>query len=76
MSDFPDLRDPDLPAARKRSAVSLVDDALLVVVALVGALIVLKVLSAIASTIFFAMKLLAIAAVFFIVFRVVRSRLR
>ena len=79
MSDLPDLRraDPDVPSRKKRSAVSLLDDGLLIVGALVAALILLKVLSVVAGTIFFVIKLLAVAAIVFVVLRyVVRSRSR
>jgi hypothetical protein len=54
--------------------VSRADDALLVIVAVVGALILLKLFGTIVSTVWFFAKLAAVAALVFFVVRLVRNR--
>ena len=67
---------PNLPVRgdNRRSLLSRADDALLVVVAVVGALILLKLFGTIVATIWFFVKLAAVAALVFFVVRLVRSR--
>ena len=62
---------------KKRSTLAIVDDGLLVVVALVAALVVLKLIGFVIGTIFFVVKLAAVAGVLFVAARLVlRSRAR
>ena len=66
----------NLPEQRKqgRSTLSKLDDGLLVVVAVVGALIVLKLFGGLIATVWFLVKLAAVAALIFVVVRAIRSR--
>jgi len=57
-----------------RSALSLIDDGLLVVVAVVGALVLLKILGAIVATMWFVVKVAFLAGLIFVVVRAIRSR--
>ena len=66
----------NLPEKKRASAVSILDDGLLVVGAVVGALLVLKALSIVAGTIFFMLKVAAVAGLIYVVLRVLRSRAR
>ena len=72
MANLPDTR-PGVPG-RRRSTLSVLDDAVLVVVAVVAALVVLKVLGVFISTIFFVLKLAAVAGLIFFVARLVLRR--
>ncbi|MDQ3106893.1 MAG: hypothetical protein M3Q68_03715 [Actinomycetota bacterium] len=65
----------DLEPHRRGGALAKVDNALLVVVAVVGVLVVLKVIGFIAGTVFFVVKLVIGAAVVYALLRLmVRSR--
>jgi hypothetical protein len=66
-----------VPGQKKRSTLAIVDDGLLVVVAVVAALVVLKVIGLVIGTIFFVVKLAAVAGVLFVAARIaLRSRAR
>ena len=64
---------PDRPRSG-RSTLSVIDDALLVVVAVVVALVVLKIIGAIVATVWFFVKLAFLAGLIYLVVRAVRSR--
>lgn len=65
----------ELPERAKphKSTLSLLDDGLLVVVAVVGALIVLRLVGAIVATVWFVVKVAFVAAVVFVVLRALRG---
>jgi hypothetical protein len=64
-----------VPDSKKRSTLAIVDDGLLVAVAVVAALVVLKVIGLVIGTVFFLVKLAAVAGVLFVVARMaLRSR--
>lgn len=73
MSDLPELRSGPVQR-RKKSALSVVDDGLLVVGAVVAALLVLKALSLVAGTILFMIKIAAIAGVIYVALRLLKGR--
>jgi hypothetical protein len=67
---------PELPGGRgveptRRSTLDILDTGLLVVVAVIGALLALKVIGFIAGTIFFLVKLALVAGAVFIALRLV-----
>ncbi|HEX7168788.1 MAG TPA: hypothetical protein VF230_17560 [Acidimicrobiales bacterium] len=76
--NLPGVRDGDQVSTRKRSSkLSVLDDGLLVLGAVVGALILLKVFGAIVATVWFLVKIAAVAALVYVVLRMVfRSRAR
>ena len=76
MSDLPELQRADADRPPTKKLASILDDALLVVGAVVVALVVLKTLSIIAGTIFFMIKVAAVAGLIYVVLRVLRSRSR
>ncbi|HEY3190525.1 MAG TPA: hypothetical protein VGJ70_23740 [Solirubrobacteraceae bacterium] len=61
---------------RRRSTLSIVDDGLLVVVAVVVALFAFKIIGLIVGTVWFLFKLAALVGLIFVALRVVRSRFR
>lgn len=67
MNDLPERAKP------RKSTLSLLDDGLLVVVAVVGALIVLRVAGAIVATVWFVVKVAFVAAFAFVVLRGLRG---
>ena len=71
MSNLPE------PAPRPRkSTLSVIDDGLLVVVAVVGALVLLKIIGAVVATIWFVVKVAFLAGLIYVVVRAIRSRAR
>lgn len=67
---------PERASRSKKSALSIIDDGLLVVVAVVGALVLLKVFGAIVATVWFVVKVAAVAGLIYVVVRALRSRAR
>ena len=67
MNDLPERAKP------RKSTLSLLDDALLVVVAVVGALIVLRLVGAIVATVWFVVKVAFVAAFVFVVLQALRG---
>lgn len=67
---------PDRAPRPGKSALSLIDDGLLVVVVVVGALVLLKVVGAIVATLWFVVKVALLAGLVYVVVRAIRSRAR
>jgi hypothetical protein len=65
-----------LPERRRRSTLSIVDDGILVVVAVVVALFAFKIVGFVVGTIWFLFKLAALAGLVYVALRVLRSRVR
>jgi ABC-type antimicrobial peptide transport system permease subunit len=73
MARLPDLHGNRKPS-RRSSTLSRIDDAVLVVVAVIGALILLKFVGAIFATIWFVVKLAVVAGLIYFVFRFFTGR--
>ena len=65
---------PERHGTKSKSLVSIVDDGLLVVAALVGAIVLLKVFGFIAGAIWTLVKLAAVAGAVYVILRALRSR--
>ena len=61
---------------RGKSTLALVDDAILVVVAIVGAIFLFKIIGFLAGALWFVLKLAVLAALVYGVLRVLKSRVR
>ena len=65
-----------LPERRRRSTLSIVDDGILVVVAVVVAVFAFKIVGFLVGTVWFLLKLAALVALVFVVLKALRSRAR
>ena len=76
MSDLPGLRNDSRPARKRKSTLSILDDGLLVLGAVVGGLLLLNFFGAIVAGVWFLLKVAAAAAVVYVLLRMLRSRVR
>ena len=65
---------PERPHQSGKSILSIVDDGLLIVIGVIGALVLLKVVGAIAWAVWTFVKIAAIAGLIYVVLRAIRNR--